>query len=354
MSKTARIVLPLLVVVTVVVVATIVWAQRDDRPRVAVGVNTDPPDGNARIPGLTSDLQLPFADYRVTVGEAVDELPPSCCVDALADVRAPEGGSFVGVSVAMASRLSRAVPVAVPGVDLPTPTFTLLVDVSRTLEPEQVEYPVTTIDRTWADTAFLGHAVQTYVAVDGVPEVGDVSLRVDYDGVSQVMHPDRDVVEAGDAAQLRYSDLVPRQAGCGSVRAESGFVVARGDAPLCSTTRQRLAYVGGVGWADPGRQWLVVTTNVSRYVSLDRVVGERRYDYLSGSSEGDVSLSATLAGEPPVKAWDDDNLNHVAVFAQPTDPTSLPLVVSATYGDLSDRDDPRPVDEVTLSWRSTF
>lgn len=356
MSKTARLTVAAVVaLVLVAVVSTIVWrTQRDDRARVAVGEAVAPPDSSARILGLTTDLQLPFGDYRVTVGEAVDELPPACCLDEPADVRAPEGGSFVGVAVTQVSRFSRALPVAEPGVDLPTPTFTLLVDVSGTIEDEQTEYPVSMIEREWDATTLANRALQTYVAVDGAPEVDDLAVRVDYDGVSQVLHADRDYVETGDAAQLRYSDLVARQAGCGAVRAGSGFVVAPGDAPLCSTARERLAYVGGVGWAEPGRRWLVVTTNVSRYVSLDRVVGGRRYDYLSGSSEGDVTVASTLGGEPPVEAWDDDNLNHVAVFAQPVDPTSLPLVVSATYGELDDRNDPRPVDEVTVTWRSTF
>lgn len=349
----ALVLVVLVVVVVAVAVVVVVRVVRDDRPRVDAGTVLPAPD-RERVVGLTSDLLLPFGTYRVTVGPALEELPTPCCLDEPADQRAPEGGSLVGVAVTLVPRESRPFPVAEPGTTLPTPTFTLVVETAG-LEPTRTEYPVTSIGRDWDPTRLLNQPLQAYVAVEGTPDLDEMSLEVTYDGVTQIVHPDRDYVDSGDATQLAYSDRAPRQAPCGALDLPAGFVVASGSRPTCTSGRELVAYVGGLGWAPPGDRWFVVTTYPDTYVGLDRGVGARTYRYRSDYYADDgATVAARLAGQAPVRTWRTVDGNAVSVFAQPTDVTARTLTISTTYGDLGADDDPRAVDEVTLTWRSSF
>lgn len=97
----------------------------------------------------------------------------------------------------------------------------------------------------------------------------------------------------------------------------------------------------------------MVTTYVTQSVGVDRVVGGRRFVYRSSTYYDDVIVGVTLAEQASVRSWEDENLNRVTVFAEPDDVTSLPVVTSVTYGHL-DSADPQPVQDVTLTWRSSF
>ncbi len=345
----------LLVSVLVLVVAAVVVVRlvRDDRPRVAAGTVLAGPD-RERVLGLTSDLLLPFTAYRVTVGPALEELPTPCCLGEPADRRPPQDGSFVGVEVTLVPDESRPFPLAEPGTALPTPTFVLVVE-STGLEPTRTEYPVALLGDDWDPARYGKQPRQAYVAVDGTPDLDEMSLEVDYDGVTQVVSPDRDSVDSGDAGQLSYSDRVPREVPCGELRLPAGFVVDPGTRPTCTSGRERVAYVGGLGWAPPGDLWLVVTTYPDVYVGVDRRVGGRTYSYRSDYySQDEATVSTRLAGAAPVGTWRTDSGNVVSVFDQPTDVTARALTISTTYALEADDDDPRPVDEVTLTWRSSF
>lgn len=350
-SSPSRAVVRVTVLAVVVVGACaglVFWWLHDDRPRAEVGATVAAPEATDRIIGLSSELTLPFGEYQVLLSESLQELPPPCCLDEPVDLRAPEGGSFVGVEVTLDLTGTRE-PLVEPGATPPAPALTLVVE-RPGLEPETVDYPVTVPPDAWERNNLANVPIRTYVAIDGRPEIDEVALRVDYDGVSQVVSPHLDLVVAEDARRIP-ADVAQVVQSCGSVRPPSGFVLQAGAGPECSLGIERLAYVGGLGWAPSGEQWLVVTPYVARYASLNRRVGAQSYFYDMDGLGETPEAEVTVDGDPPAASWRDRSDNLVSVFAEPA--TRDPLVSTAVSYDVrvSD-DDPRPVDEVTLTWRS--
>jgi hypothetical protein len=332
-------------VAAALVVGLVWWFARDDRPRAEAGEEVAAADGTG-VSGFTSDLRLPSGAYEVTVGEAREELPDGCCADDPAATRAPEDGSFVGVEVSSDDDVRLGDPVAVPGAELPAPTFTLLVDTGDGGAPK--EYPVASINDGWSTRSPLDIDLRTYVALGQVPDVDDLAVRVDYDGVAQVITPDRAAVDSGDAAALYVPDrAAPTPQSCGSVVPPAGTYVAQ-PRPRCTYTTRDVPYVAGLGWAENGTEWRVVSTGVDRYVSVDRIGGPSDYRYRASSSAAEPVISVSMDSYVPVKTWSNGDAAIVSVFPAPRR-DSAP-VTWAAY-DLESPDDPRPLDSVILLWR---
>ncbi|WP_134764743.1 hypothetical protein [Nocardioides sp. 1609] len=336
--------------VLVVAVAAVVWFQRDDRPRVAAGDQVAATDGQA-VPGWTVDLRVPTGSYRLTVGEPTEEMPASCCTDEPADRRPPEDGSFVGVELAQVQ--VGPAPALEPGSEPVSPTFTLVVGSSSPADETAREYPLRLLDEAFDGGTMTTSRVRGYVAVDEVPDADEVTVAVDYDGVTQVVDPTGLRVDRAGADQL-YLDAHDEEGAvrCGPrARAAGGLTFVREGEPGCTVTVQRRPWVGGLGWAGEGREWLVLSVGVDAYFSAERRVGARSYRYYTSAAGPAASLGVTVDGEAPRTTWADGDGLLVAVTPVAANTVDQHRVdTTASYSSVI-AEDPDPVRVVVASWR---
>ena len=165
-----------------------------------------------------------------------------------------------------------------------------------------------------------------WVAVDGAPT--DLEVRVTVDGVTQVVDAADGSVEAGQAADLADLPSPEKLRGTGATRCgqprrldDTGLVVTYRPGLACRVQLAlRTPYVDGIGWADPGREFLVV-----------HVVRPRRLSLASGSGDAtrywdnELSFSARLGdADGLAPAVDVNTLNQGAFGLQdPDNPQQL-------------------------------
>ncbi|WP_134742200.1 hypothetical protein [Nocardioides sp. 503] len=308
---------PLVAVLAVVVLGlsvalVVVRTGEDDRPRAEVGQLFDVPFEEDALPHY-GEVLLPWARTKAGAGSTREELPD--LVGAEANVRAPEGGRFVRVEV----KLEEDYIIPLSSIGRPYSQETEVV-----LRADGRDYPVSGRDGLVLDpNGPLQQGGAVWVAVDGDPS--DLEVRVTVDGVTQVVDASDGSVENGPAArlgelpsqdELRAMPSIP----CGTPERldDSGIRVDYRPGLKCLVQLTlRTPYVDGLGWADEGREFLVV-----------HVVRPRRLSLVSGRGD-----AATF--------WDDD-LQFSALLgdAEPLRPAANVNDLNAGFLSISDPDDP--------------
>lgn len=264
-------------------------------------------DGVVSVEGRTSVIALPGLELRATVGLPVQEL-------AAAGVdldTAPEGGSLVPISWTVDLAGAVRLP-SLPDAEPPQVAVSLVADgraypLDEVLlrDPAEVEQ----------GSPLLELSGSTAVAV-AEEDPRELAVRVEWDGVTIEARRGEAVRDAGPAERLTTvpSRLVRTPVACDvpQVRAPRGLRVRRS---ACSLQVQRTPWVGGLGWAEAGRGWLVATGSTS-LLGFD-----------ASSPLGPVSYASdevrpgpvTLDGEPAVRevAVEPGSTAFVAVFDVP-------------------------------------
>lgn len=237
-------------VVLALALAVVVGEAQSTRPTLQaqegqVFTPADPPD---RRPHDVRHIVLPWTRVTVDVREPQPTLP-ELATDA-DDIRPPEGGSFVLVS--LSGFLTASYPATPAGYTAPSPEVILRADgeeYSLTEEDPLDLGPGIALPSSFEDTRVI--------AVPGRPT--DVEVAVVLDGEEQTVRAD------GDASLGRASALngtrrtAPVDCGRGQQIGSTRLLGGPGDRGGCSVTESvRTPYVHGLGWARSGREYLVV------------------------------------------------------------------------------------------------
>lgn len=340
------------VVVVLICGASIWFFGRDDRPRAEAGQLVDPESGVV-VTGRSTTVAIPWGRLVITAGQPVEELPTKSLMPP--DLRAPRGGSFVGLTVNADAKQLLPLPRTLTG-DVLAPGLVLVADGRR--------YPVEGLVQVAKSRGNLAPGERSgFVAVKGTPT--DLKLEVEYDGRRQTVDLNGGPGEPGRFAELDRVTMRYAERDCGRATWPARFGNALETVPRCRITwAQRMPYVAGLGWAPDGKTWLVVTQLVRHHpvqVSWHSPSGQRA-EYVVDTDDSRTRFS--LNGKPPaavveinalqgffVKYSDDP---RQAIF--PVDPAGGPLTLTVVRdlhtGDLVERADgapDRPV--VPIGWR---
>ncbi|WP_056687500.1 hypothetical protein [Nocardioides sp. Root140] len=248
-------------VVLALAVAVVVVKKSDDRPRAEVGdVFANPGGGAVKHRG---EVFLPWIRLEVGAGEPRDELPDLLGADA--NVRAPKGGSFVQVQARNTG-----------GVLLSTVTWPYTADVELLLRADGTDYSLSGpggLNYTAADPNSTSE--ERWVAVKGHPK--DLAVVVRIGDEEQVVDASDGSVELGRAAELAALPSVQehfqdrKDIGCGRFRRtdDSPVQIDYPKSVECKVQQTlRTPYVDGIGWAEPGHEFLVVQIDPPDYVDV--------------------------------------------------------------------------------------
>jgi hypothetical protein len=248
-------------------------------------------------------------------------------------VQEPDDGTFVPVQV-VADR-DRLIPVYVDSPGFEGRAELTLLDGGR-------RYPITHVpggfrlDPATADNK----GPQRYLAVEGSPD--DWSLEVEYDGVTWVVDLSDGSTEPGPQDRLLDMPTLDEQQEqralrCGTPVWTRGYrPEERYNNPVCRVIhQQRVPYVDGLGWAEPGREFLVVHVQ-SR--EPGHATGPGGAHYLVRSPD----LSYRLDGQEPLAVAEVNELGGPGALQQFYDPDQAIFDVAV--------DDERPVLQVRQSY----
>lgn len=235
-------------------------------------------DSTDEVDGVPIAFPLPPGAFEVTVAPAT-RTPDLTPVDDEVPAQAAPGSSYVAVSWGWQDLSD--------GRDaLPVRTF-LVVDGRRYAVAHRDER----LDRPFATSS---------VAVVVPGESPDVSVEVDYDGLTLRADADSGLVEPGPADGLDQpastTALDPYDRGI-----PDGFVTDMGDNGAVDLTVRRTTYVVGLGWADEGTEYLVATLvrHPGTLVLLDPEERRRRREVEASYRLDAFAGRVTLAGEGP-------------------------------------------------------
>ncbi|WP_067433549.1 hypothetical protein [Nocardioides jensenii] len=285
-------------VVIAIAVGIAIVRQIDDRPRAEPGAVFLNPDTQNPLPNAGT-VVFPWARLSVATAAPRDELP-----DGLREstgVRAPEGGSFVRVQLT----------------DLGTIAFAessrpYLADVDVLLRANGADHTLSGPDGLDLDRAGLPDTRNdVWVAVEGHPQ--DLAVVVRIGGEEQVVDTSDGSADLGRAADLAALPSAEDQQAkgdstfdCGSfVRTDDQrFAVRDAESGECRVAdAQRTPYVGDLGWAEPGREFVVVTVLLPLRREFDIPAQSPTKVWHAMA----VRTSATLGGQPddatPVDTW---------------------------------------------------
>ncbi|MBM9460745.1 hypothetical protein JK386_12595 [Nocardioides sp. zg-536] len=311
-------VVALLAVLVVGLSATLVVVRpgEDDRPRAEIGQLFEVPFAEDELSHYGQVL-LPWARTKVGAGAPREELPD--LLGEQANVRAPEGGRFVPVEV----KLEEDYAIPLSSVGRPYVQQTEVV-----LRADGRDYPLSGRDGLVLDPEGRGpQGGGVWVAVDGDPT--ELEVRVTVDGVTQVVHASDGSVEGGQADRLGElpspEELLAREATpCGTPRRldDSEIRVGFLAGLECRVQRTlRTPYVDGLGWAEEGREFLVVHVVRPRRLSL--VSG--RGDATTSWDADDLQFSAHLGNAEPLRPAanvNDLNAGRLSIL-DPADPAQF-------------------------------
>ena len=238
--------------------------------------------------GRTLRVTVPWGTQQVQVGPVRDAAPRT--PGAGETVRAPRGGRLVYVSAE--TDTASLLPLARrPGPGPPDAALAVVAG-GRAYPLRGLQAPRT------ASGLLIGTRRAQWVAVAG--DASDLRLRVTYDGQSEALDPRRPRPAGGFAAlgavahQARLSRPDIR---CGRERWTAPYGRAPGvPAPTCVLGRvDRAPYVGGLGWARPGREWLIVTADADGPYRFAR----RGVEYRNDEQLRDAPPVYALDGQRP-------------------------------------------------------
>lgn len=313
------------IVVVLVAAGTLYWTVlRDDRPRVQGGatIRADIHE----VEGSTAAAYVPWGRLDLTIGKPREELPE----DYRDDNRAPDNGRFVGLALIAGFEPDSILPMPFSeGGRYREPHVTLVADDERYEVPELTR-GIITPDGDRLD----GIKKDLFVAIDNDPD--ELSLEISYDGEKQT------VSSSGQVKPGRFAPLADvandtDPISCGKPHTPAGYTFEDDENTCTLDFVQRVPYLAGEGWADPGTEWLaVVATMDSQKVQSPRMerpnYPRKEYttmDYGIGDQEPTSQVKANDVGAS-VKFVDPDDPDQV-VFAVPDDAPNLQLDIDATF-----------------------
>src|SRR3546814_932179 len=158
-----------------------------------------------------------------------------------------------------------------------------------------------------------------WVAVEGHPK--DIEVRVSFAGQTQVVSADGSVARGrtadGERAPTYEKVRAFKHVPCSTPRAvgSSPLQIGYPDELACLVTLvSRTPYVDGLGWAEPGREFLLVEVKMPFSISVHSADQPREHYW----EKKHHTLSATLGGEPTA--------------ADPIHADALPLGITRNQG----------------------
>ncbi|MBC9731941.1 hypothetical protein [Nocardioides marmotae] len=309
--------LSVVLAVAALVLGTMVWRALDGGPTVAADVGEQLPLRAAAY-GRTVTLNVPGGEVAVRVGAPVETLGYGLLEvdrndprwDERPDLAAPEDGSLVPVSWE---------PRRAPGGS---------VEVRLIVGDQRVDL-VTIVP---GDLSSLrDDPTSVAVGVEGRPGVEDLTVEVEYDGLTQTADVASGEIDAGVAEALYERDRT-FSAGCAEAPSSCEFVAADPDSPLRPTWATFVTsdlvlypYDPALGWADEGTLWGAVRFQPFGVRSAENAAGD------TWSPSRQSAPVVTLDGAEPVRregleASTRDVAGRV-VFAVDTDAEPRELVV---------------------------
>lgn len=298
----------LIVLVPVLLIATLagggIWLSQREEPAAAAGTLVDQPVDGPLV-GRSTDVRVPWGRLQVTTTEPLDSVDGED-----GTVR----GSFIGVQVTLRDT-GDTVPVdRLPEASLLDPVVSVVAD------GEAWELPALS---GWTDGEQVEPGIRRqYVAVPRDAE--EVTVALEYDGVTQTIDATTAEVSTGDAAPI-YDAPFPAPGGpCGDQLWSTGTDAADGAESACfvRSTATR-AYVAGLGWAPEDSRWLVVTLVPGAPSSFEGRRGTYEVD------PADVETSYALGFDEPVEVYAANDLLPDTVEPDPLDPQVVVFEVPA-------------------------
>ncbi|HIZ99857.1 MAG TPA: hypothetical protein H9805_14945 [Candidatus Janibacter merdipullorum] len=290
--------------------------------------------------GATHEVRLPSSTLAMQVGDPVDEVD-----DAAADISAPGGGSVDGpvrppdghrlLPVTWSLRGGPVNSEAEESGSIPADEDSTLIDITLVVDGEGTALvaarPVHSITDN-GQTAVL-------IPVDDGVEVGDVTVEVTYDDLTQTLSPESGKVDSGAAAPLYEGH--PRALPTGCPAGTCRFEPTDPEAPL-RLGRDRTGfsaddvhlrpYDPDLGWAEDGEVWASVMLNSDGVGSFIDDEGNLH------TSRSAPSTKATLGSTEAERIEQSEEANTIgrAVFA--VDPKASPRTLTVEQAHKVDHD----------------
>lgn len=284
-----------------------VWFSQRDSDGLRAGTLISETASEALV-GRTAEVRVPWGSLQVTVSEPIAETEDG--------KRAGDDASLVGVQVALDGPEDLLVSDRLPDGALQDPTFTLVAD--------EQEYVLEGLAGWVDDDEIAQVARRQYVALKGEPQ--DISLRVGYDGVDQVVDGltgDLDRNAAGPLYELGFANGAQP---CGDPLWSPGASDVGETVSTCVVTSSaQRPYVAGLGWAAEGKSWMVVTLLTGSPTEFEGPDGTYEVDesastYLLDARGPEESFA--LNDALPAGATEDANDPQVVIFeVDPDRPT---------------------------------
>ena len=295
-----KFILPLILVLVIAALAGGgVWLSQRDQAGLRAGSLISESASDALV-GRTAEVRVPWGNLQVTVSEPIEET---------ADGKgAGKNATLVGVQVSLDGPEDLLVVDRLPDGAVQDPTFTLVAD--------EVEYVLDGLTG-WVDGDEIAQvARRQYVALKGEPD--EVSLRVGYDGVDQVIDGLTGDLDRGAAEPLYELGFASGAQPCGDPLWSPGASDVGESVTTCLVSSSALRpYVAGLGWAAEGRAWMVVTVLTgapTRFAGPDGTydVEESTSTYLLDAQGPEESFA--LNDARPAGVEEDPNDPQVVVF----------------------------------------
>lgn len=223
--------------------------------------------------GSVHEVRVPTAVIRVQVGPPMDEIAGGLAdgaTDSSVDPVRPAGGTHL---VPVAWDLERTPEVAAPPHGDTTPITLRIVDGENEVELVSESGTELTRDPTPA----------TAVALDEDTDLDDLTVEVEYDGLTQVLSPDTGDIDPGAAAPL-YDETRTYDTGC-RVDNRCRLEATGARTPWRPNPEEAGVVIGQVavrphdaelGWADEGTAWASVDIDVDAPSLVANVDGDHR------------------------------------------------------------------------------
>lgn len=278
----------------------IAWANRDDRPQVREGqlLTAD----TWGVEGRSAMVTIPWHFVEIKLSEPLGDLPDYNGHRPV-DFRPPPGGSWIAMSVELPEDRGIAMP-RLRDVKLPRPEFTLIADGRR--------YSFGELNGSGPEFS----RTAKYLAVAGEPSTFQIEVGYDTEhalfGVGGAeSRPDRFTTLGTASPRLGRKPCLLQSASAGFDRAQLAKWCKLG--PVL-----RVPYVGGLGWAPRGKEWLVVVASVDPSRRLDRT-----------SAGGPVSYRVSTVFVPGHRFGDGLQIKAVRPRPHLVSGVSGPLLIAA-------------------------
>lgn len=293
-----KIIWPLALVLVIAALAgSGVWLSQRGSDGLKAGTLISETASEALV-GRTAEVRVPWGSLQVTVSEPIDRTAEG--------KKAGHGASLVGVQVSLDGPEDLLVADRLPDGALQDPSFTLVADGN--------EYALDGLGGWVEQNAISQVARRQYVALKGEPS--EISLRVGYDGVDQVVDGLTGAVDRASAAPIYQLGFASGAQPCGDPLWSPGASdVDDAVTPCVVTSAAQRPYVAGLGWATEGKSWMVVSVVSGAPTEFEGPDGTYQVD--------ESESTYVLDGQRPDETFAANDALPAGAIADPNDPQIL-------------------------------